>query len=81
MGSTRVVLQETGTRLTLTGDPEAGVKDVDFLYADVWVSMGEPDSIWGERIKLVTPPPLDAKGDCCANIEYNRVVTPIARRI
>jgi ornithine carbamoyltransferase len=32
-----------------------GVKDCDFLYSDVWVSMGEPDEVWKERIELLTP--------------------------
>jgi ornithine carbamoyltransferase len=34
---------------------EEGVKDVDFLHTDVWVSMGEPDSVWEERIELLKP--------------------------
>ena len=51
----REIAEETGARLTLTDDPKAGVKGVDFLYTDVWVSMGEPDSVWGERIKLLKP--------------------------
>jgi len=51
----RQIAQETGARLTLTEDPQAGVKGVDFLYTDVWLSMGEPDSAWGERIAQLKP--------------------------
>lgn len=46
---------ETGARLTLTDDVEEGVAGVDFLYTDVWVSMGEPDAVWKERVELLRP--------------------------
>jgi ornithine carbamoyltransferase len=46
---------ETGARLTLTEDVEEGVKDADYLYTDVWVSMGEPASVWEERVELLMP--------------------------
>ncbi len=46
---------QTGARITLTEDPVAAVKGCDFIYTDVWVSMGEPDSVWAERIELLTP--------------------------
>ena len=49
------IASETGARLTLTDDVAEGVKDADYLYTDVWVSMGEPDSVWEERIRLLTP--------------------------
>ncbi len=39
----------------MTEDPVSAVKGVDFLYTDVWVSMGEPESVWEERIQLLTP--------------------------
>ncbi|SDL70124.1 ornithine carbamoyltransferase [Nonomuraea maritima] len=45
----------TGARITLTDDVPDGVKGVDFLYTDVWVSMGEPAEVWDERIKLLLP--------------------------
>ena len=45
----------TGASITLTDDPVNGVKDADFLYTDVWVSMGEPEEEWGKRIKLMKP--------------------------
>jgi ornithine carbamoyltransferase len=43
----------TGARLTLTDDVAEGVKGADYLYTDVWVSMGEPASVWEERVKLL----------------------------
>jgi len=49
----RSIAKETGARLTLTESVPEGVKGVDFLYTDVWVSMGEPDSVWEERIRLL----------------------------
>jgi ornithine carbamoyltransferase len=45
----------TGARITVTDDLGKGVKGVDFLYTDVWVSMGEPAEMWQERIKLLLP--------------------------
>lgn len=51
----REIAKETGAKITLTESVDEGVKGVDFLYTDVWVSMGEPDEVWAERIKLLTP--------------------------
>jgi ornithine carbamoyltransferase len=51
----KVIAQETGARLTLTESVEEGVKGVDYIHTDVWVSMGEPDSVWEERIELLKP--------------------------
>ncbi len=51
----RAVAEKTGARITLTEDPEEASKGCDFVYTDVWVSMGEPDSVWDERIRLLTP--------------------------
>jgi ornithine carbamoyltransferase len=45
----------TGARILLTEDVHAAVQACDFVYTDVWVSMGEPDTVWAERIKLLTP--------------------------
>lgn len=47
--------RKTGARLTLTEDVEAAVRGCDFLYTDVWLSMGEASSLWGERIKQMLP--------------------------
>jgi ornithine carbamoyltransferase len=49
------IAEETGARLTLTEDVDEGVSGVDYLYTDVWVSMGEEKSTWAERIRLLTP--------------------------
>ncbi len=51
----REIVKQTGASITVTDDLEAGVKDCDFLYSDVWVSMGEPDEVWKERIDLLKP--------------------------
>lgn len=51
----REIAVETNARLILTENIEEGVKGVDYLYTDVWVSMGEPKEVWGERIKLLKP--------------------------
>jgi ornithine carbamoyltransferase len=49
------IAKETGARVVVTEDLDAAVKDVDFVYTDVWVSMGEPKEKWAERIKLLKP--------------------------
>ncbi len=51
----KAIAAETGAKIKITDNVGEAVKDVDFLYTDVWVSMGEPDSIWEERIKLLKP--------------------------
>ncbi|MEO7352580.1 MAG: ornithine carbamoyltransferase subunit F, partial [Marmoricola sp.] len=45
----------TGARITHTDDPATGVDGVDFVYTDVWVSMGEPEETWKQRIDLLLP--------------------------
>ena len=52
---------ETGARLTLTDEVAVGVKEADYLYTDVWVSMGEPDSVWEERVGLLKPYQVNAE--------------------
>lgn len=49
------IARETGGTITLTEDVDAGTKDADVIYTDVWVSMGEPDEVWAERIKALSP--------------------------
>ena len=51
----RELAKASGARITLTADPAEGVKDADYLYTDVWVSMGEPHEVWEERIRLLKP--------------------------
>jgi ornithine carbamoyltransferase len=51
----REIAKETGAQITITEDVNEAVEDCDFLYTDVWVSMGEPDSVWAERINLLKP--------------------------
>ena len=55
------IAAETGARLTITDDVAEGVKGADYLYTDVWVSMGEPASVWDERIKLLKPYQVNAE--------------------
>ncbi|MBO4469520.1 MAG: ornithine carbamoyltransferase [Bacteroidales bacterium] len=56
----RKVAEETGARITITDDVDAGVKGCDFIYTDIWVSMGEPDEVWKERIAMLKPYQVNA---------------------
>ena len=56
----RSIAAETGARIQLTEDISAGVRGVDFLHTDVWVSMGEPAETWDERVKLLKPYQVNA---------------------
>lgn len=49
----RALASDSGARLTLTEDPREGLPGVDFVHTDVWVSMGEPEEAWAERIALL----------------------------
>ena len=51
----RQIAAEQGSTITLTEDVQAGTKGADVVYTDIWVSMGEPDDIWAERIGLLEP--------------------------
>jgi ornithine carbamoyltransferase len=57
----RGIAEQTGARITLTADQAAAVKGVDFIHTDVWVSMGEPESAWAERIELLMPYQVNQK--------------------
>jgi ornithine carbamoyltransferase len=56
----RRIAAGTGARIGLTEDPAEGVRGVDFLYTDVWVSMGEDPSLWDERVALLRPYQVNA---------------------
>ncbi|MDP3003344.1 MAG: ornithine carbamoyltransferase [Bacteroidales bacterium] len=57
----RAFAKETGAKITITDNVDEAVKGADFLYTDVWVSMGEPDSVWEERISLLKPYQVNMK--------------------
>ncbi len=56
----RKIAEGTGARITITDDPRQGVKGCDFLCTDVWVSMGEPEEVWQERIEMLQPYQVNA---------------------
>jgi ornithine carbamoyltransferase len=51
----------SGARLMVTADVHEAIRDVDFLYTDVWLSMGEPEERWGERIEQLLPYQVNAE--------------------
>lgn len=57
----RAIAKETGAKILITENVEEAVMDCDFLYTDVWVSMGEPESSWGERIGKMMPYQVNRK--------------------
>jgi len=57
----RQIADNTGASITITDDVEKAVKGTDFLYTDVWVSMGEPAEVWKERIELLQPYQINKK--------------------
>lgn len=61
------IAKETGASITLTEDVAAGCKDADVIYTDVWVSMGEPNEVWAERIKDLSPYQVNAQAFAYAN--------------
>lgn len=54
------IAKETGATITMTEDVEEASKEADVIYTDVWVSMGEPDEVWNERIRLLSPYQVNA---------------------
>jgi ornithine carbamoyltransferase len=57
----RSVAEETGAQITITDDVAEAVRGADVLLTDVWVSMGEADEVWAERIELLTPYQVNAE--------------------
>jgi ornithine carbamoyltransferase len=57
----REIANHTGAKITITDNIEEAVGDCDFLYTDVWVSMGEPDHVWDERIRMLLPYQVNRK--------------------
>ena len=56
----RAIAAENGCTVTLTEDVKEGTAGADVIYTDIWVSMGEPDEVWAERISLLTPYQVNA---------------------
>lgn len=63
----QALAQETGAKITVTEDAEAAVRECDFLYTDVWVSMGQSAELWGERIKQMLPYQVNSNLMAAAN--------------
>jgi ornithine carbamoyltransferase len=59
--STTALSTRNGARITITEDVEEAVRGCDVLVTDVWVSMGEPDSVWAERIEMLKPYQINSK--------------------
>ena len=57
----RKIAAENGSTVEITEDVKEGTKGAHVIYTDIWVSMGEPDSVWEERIKLLSPYQVNAK--------------------
>ncbi len=57
----REIAKDTGAVIELSSDPIAATKNADVIYTDVWVSMGEPDAVWAERIAELSPYRVDKK--------------------
>ncbi len=55
------IAKETGATVTVTDNVEEGVKGCDFIYTDVWVSMGEPAEVWAQRISMLKPYQVNAE--------------------
>ena len=56
----RTIAAENGCTVILTEDVKEGTANADVIYTDIWVSMGEPDGVWAERISLLTPYQVNA---------------------
>ncbi len=60
LAEARDIAAQTGARLTVTADVQQGVTGCDFIHTDVWVSMGEPDTVWATRIAALLPYQVNA---------------------
>jgi ornithine carbamoyltransferase len=54
------IAKDTGARVTITDDLDSGIEGCDFLCTDVWVSMGEAEEVWKDRIELLKPYQVNA---------------------
>ena len=57
----RRIAEKSGARITITSDVAEGVRGADFIYTDVWVSLGEPKEVWAERIDQLRPYQVNAE--------------------
>lgn len=60
VGKAREIARATGAQITVTDDLDLGLEGCDFIYTDVWVSMGEPADVWKQRIELLQPYQVNA---------------------
>ena len=67
----KAIAAENGSTITLTDDVKEGTKGAHVIYTDIWVSMGEPDSGWAERIKLLKP--YQVNKEVMANADPNAI--------
>ena len=61
LATCQALASKSGARILVTADPNEGVRAADYLYTDVWVSMGEPESKWGESIAVMQPYQINRK--------------------
>ena len=61
MAHVYAIAEETGAHITITEDIEVAVKDCDFLYTDVWVSMGESVELWDKRVEQMRPYQINSR--------------------
>ena len=86
----RGIAKETGAQITFESDPYKAVQDADVVYTDIWVSMGEPEKVWEERISLMKPYQVNAElmenaKDSCIFMHclpsYHDLKTEIGRKV
>ena len=86
----RTIAQSTGGTVTFSSTPTEAVKDADVIYTDIWVSMGEPEEVWAERIERMKPFQVNAELMRCAKKEtvfmhclpsYHDLRTVIGRKV